>query len=407
MDPLRTLLPDLRTQALQAFEKAGWPTRRTEDWRYTRVDRIVEADLRPAPAERRPAAVSGLAVPPEWGRLVLVNGWYAPELSAAPAADVVRPLDGPVEHLGQLAGIEGHPFVALNTAWARSGLVVRVPRGVRLAAPLYVLHVAHAAEGEALAGYPRVLVVAEPGSEVHVVEHFVGDRPDAAETLTNAVTEVLVGDGAGVRYTRLQTEHPGAYHVGRVEVRLGRDARFRSHDVALGGRLARCELRVTFDGPGAEADLAGLFAAGEGQHQDAFTAIDHAVPHCRSNTLYKGLATAGRGVFTGSVRVGVGARGTRAEQHNPNLLLDTEAHIDTRPQLEINNDDVKCSHGATIGRLDADQLFALRSRGIDLSAARRMLTLAFAGEVVDGLPHEALIEPVRRTLDEKCPSSRP
>jgi Fe-S cluster assembly protein SufD len=220
---------------------------------------------------------------------------------------------------------------------------------------------------------------------VQVVEHHTGD----GEGLTNAVTEIVCEPGASVHHVLVQDQAPTAFHIGRVAVRQARESRFLSHNLAFGAALSRTDLRVTLDGEGAECTLEGAFAVGGTQHVDCDTFVDHAKPHATSRELYKGVLNGkAHGVFTGRVLVRPGAVKTSAQQTNPNLLLSKSAHVDTRPQLEIHNDDVKCTHGATIGRLDPDSLFFLRARGIDFVEARRLLVAAFGGEIAErvGVP---------------------
>lgn len=386
---------ETRARALERFRALGFPTRKDERWKYTNVDPIARTRFArglPAHAPTRPLAdrrLPGL----DAGCLAFVNGHFDAGASRAPGVPdgvIVAPLASAAvdhrarvePHLGRLADFDAHAFTALNTAYAVDGAVILVPPGVTVEAPIYLLFAADAPAGAPTAGHPRVLVVAGEGSAVRVVEHYVGagDGP----TLTNAVTEIAVGAGARVEHLKIQDEAAGGFHVARVAVRQGRDSRFESRNLAFGARLARTDIEVTLDGEGAECRLDGLFAVEGEQHVDNETWVDHAKPHATSAQLYKGIVGGrGHGVFTGRVRVREGAAHTNARQSNPNLLLSTKAHVDTRPQLEINNNDVKCTHGATIGRLDPDALFYLRARGVGEEEARRMLTVGFAGEIID------------------------
>lgn len=387
-------LSDRRTEALAQFHAAGLPTRKTEDWKYTPIRALTKqrfvpgARLNTATAKsltidgaRVAQAINGLPVSdPTLSTLDLGNGAFLAPLSSL--TDAQRALVTP--HLATLAETEAQPFAALNTALVQDGFALHLPKGVQLDAPVLIEWITAGTDALAM---PRLIVIAEANSKATIIEHFTGD----AATLTNAVTEVVVGQGAQIDHATLQAEDLAAFHIGRVQADVARDARFSHGSLNLGARLARREIRVTLSGRGSETQIHGLFAGHGEQHLDQHIHVDHLADHATSNQRFRGiLADKARGVFTGRVVVPKGVRNSTAEQQNPNLLLSDTAHIDTRPQLEIYNNDVIASHGATVGRLDADAIFYLESRGIPEDQARKLLTAAFATDVLEAQPNEAL-----------------
>jgi len=404
-------LAALRRRALDRFLDLKFPTVRDEEWKYTRLDPITstrfamaarKANGIPSQKQTLNIAMFGEA---ECTHLVFVNGRYVPELSLLRAdADGVRvgslaeSLEreaGRVEpHLGRHASPDDQAFVALNTAFLRDGAFIHVPRRKVLREPIHLLFVT-APNGDAPSvSHPRSLIVVEEGSQAAIVENYYSLA--GGVYFTNAVTEVVAGPGCVVDHCRLQRESEGAYHVSTLQTHLDRSARFTSHNVTLGGALVRNDVNSVLDGEGAECVLNGLYLATGRQHIDNHTVIDHAKPHCSSREFYKGvLGGASHGVFNGKILVRRDAQKTDAKQTNKNLLLSEEALVDTKPQLEIHADDVKCTHGATIGQLDDDALFYLRSRGIGEEKARSVLVHAFASDVVERIP----VEPVRMGLE--------
>jgi Fe-S cluster assembly protein SufD len=392
-----------RRDAIAAFAARGLPTTRDEEWRYTNLAPLTALSFTPAPARTLDrSALEELATPLFACSLyAFANGHAVPGLSAAPGlpggarcdslaallSDGASAVEARLDHY---VDIKAHPFAALNAAFAQDGAVVRVPRGVACEQPLHLVFASVAGDPPPVV-HPRVVIIAEAGSRVTVVQDHVSVGETAG--FTNAVTEVHVGAGAHVDLVLLQREHEAHVHVSNLQVRQERDSVFTSHTLSLGGRLVRNDAGVLLADRGAECSLDGLFAAGGNCVVDNHTEVDHAHPHCTSHELYKGvLGGAARGVFRGRVIVRPDAQKTVATQSNPNLLMGAKAEIDTKPQLEIYADDVKCSHGATIGRLDEKALFYLRSRAIDEERARDMLTRGFALEVLEGLPTPALRE---------------
>jgi Fe-S cluster assembly protein SufD len=407
-------LAELREAAYQRFAERGYPTTREEAWRFTSVAPIARTRFaRPAPGTRLGSSEAlrlslGGAVPGP--RAVFVNGRFAPELSALDGAATVTSLADAIaadaQPLAPLLGRVAAPagaFADLNAAFAEDGALVRIPAGRRLEAPLHLLYVSvPPGDGAPTVSHPRTLVVAGRGSEATLVEKFGG--PDGRAYFTNAVTEVVLEDGAGLAHYRIQREGRAAFHVATLAVRQGRDSRYAGLRVALGAALARADVAVRLLGEGAECRLDGLFLADGEQHTDSHTAIDHAVPRTASRELYKGVVgDRARGVFHGTVLVRPGAQKTDAHQANYNLLLSREALVHSTPALEIRADDVKCKHGSTTGQLDATALFYLRSRGIGEAAARGLLTFAFASELVSRIRVPALRFAVLALLEARLP----
>jgi Fe-S cluster assembly protein SufD len=377
----RPAIARLRSSALASFEQAGFPGPRNEDWKFTSVTPITRtafqlttSDNLPIPNATLPAGVIVCSL--------------AEALQRHP--DLVEP------HLGRIAGYQHQAFTALNTAFWREGAFLYVPAGVVVEQPLLLSAVAEASTQQPTLWYRRVLIVLGRASQARVVESFTGSE---ALYMTNAVTEVVLDEGANLDHYRVQEESLQAYHFSCLQVEQARDSRFSTHYVGLGGSLVRNEVRVRFQGSNAEATVNGVYLATGTQHHDTHTVIDHAVPHCSSHELYKGiLDDRAKGVFNGKIFVRKDAQKTDAKQTNQTLLLSDEATIDTKPQLEIFADDVKCTHGATVGQLDERQLFYLRSRGIGLAQARALLTFAFANDIIGRIQVESLRDRLERAL---------
>lgn len=383
-------LSTLRREAFARLSARGFPTTRDEAWRFTNVARIVRTPFQLAPGHTgspHPGPLPGR----DGMRIVFVNGRYAPELSQLSGPFAFRNLpeallEAPqalLPHLGKRATFETSAFTALNTAFLEDGAFVRVPRGAVAQEPLHLVFVAEPEGDRPTVSHPRVLIVAEANSQAKVIETYIGsDRPEFASTLTNAVTEIVCGEAAVVEHYKLQRESGSAFHVHTIASALARGSRFDSHNFCLGAALARTDINVLFEAEGGECTLNGLFVTSGAQHVDNHTLIDHAKPHCTSRELYKGILDGkSRGVFHGKIVVRPDAQKTDAIQTNKNLLLSREALVDSTPALEILADDVKCRHGSTIGQLDANSLFYLRSRGISEEDARALLTYGFAADL--------------------------
>ncbi|MFQ5851119.1 MAG: Fe-S cluster assembly protein SufD [Candidatus Binatia bacterium] len=398
----------IRKAAISRFAELGFPTTRHEEWKYTNVTPITEIPFKPAGYELNEITSETIARV-SFGELagnqiVFINGRYSPELSSlgrlpenAKAGSLAMALEsdaGWVEtHLARYASYRDHAFVALNTALMRDGAIVYVPRDKVIEEPIHLLFIS-TAQGEATVSYPRNLIVMGNDSQATIVESYIGLKNEVY--FTNAVTEIIVGENAVIEHCKLQRESMQAFHVAVLQVHQDRSSNFSSHSIAMGGALVRNEINSVLDGEGGECTLNGLYTITGQQHVDNHTRIDHVKRHCTSRELYKGvLAGKARGVFSGKVYVHRDAQKTDARQTNKNLLLSEDALIDTKPQLEIYNNDVRCTHGSTIGQLDQDGIFYLRSRGIGLETARSLLTCAFASEVIS----QIRIEPIRLGLE--------
>jgi Fe-S cluster assembly protein SufD len=403
----RGWLDPLRKEAMERFLALGFPTTRDEDWRYTNVAPLARASFRPVPVgapARIPADLSAWTLgEEECCQLVFVNGRISERLSSlkalpqgvrfmnlAEALESERELVEP--HLARQASFGKHAFTALNTAFFSEGAFIGVPPRTAVKSLVHVLFISTSGP-ERWVTHPRTLLLAGAGSEITLVESYAGNDGTG---FTNAVTEIVAGAGTVVNHYRLQRESDEQSHVSTVAILQEKDSSVASHSVSLGGGLVRNDVRAILDGEGASCILNGLYVTRGRQHVDNHTTIDHAKPHCTSRELYKGiLDDRSTGVFNGRVIVRPDAQKTSAMQTNRNLLLSEEALVNTKPQLEIYADDVKCTHGATIGQLEDDTLFYLRSRGIGEDAARTMLTHAFASELIRAI----LITPVQCQLD--------
>ena len=398
----------LREGAFGRFEELGFPTTDDEDWKYTNVATLARRAFQPAAPDAagpEPAAVAPF-VSEEARRssLVFVDGTFSPSLSsleALPQGLVAEDLGAALagehgevlwEHLGRLLGEGGDAFTALNTAFVGGGAFLRVPAGLAVETPVQLLFLNTRGGG---AAFPRVLVVAERDSRLDLIETYasLGDE----EYFTGAVVEVFVGEGARVTHYKVQDEGGRAFHVASTCAEVSRAGAYELTTVTLGAQLSRHGIEAILGGEGAECRVDGLYIVGTGQHADTHSLIDHREPHCASRQNYKGILDGkSRAVFNGRVYVHEGARQTDAQQSNKNLLLSADARVDTKPQLEIYNDDVKCAHGATVGQLDEEELFYLLSRGLHPDLARNLLTYGFAEEVIKGIRYES----IRAQLDE-------
>ncbi|MGB4781421.1 Fe-S cluster assembly protein SufD [Candidatus Methylomirabilis sp.] len=415
----------IRKAAFGRFVELGFPTTRLEDWKYTNVAPIVKTSFtrdgrawRTLPVEPlEPFTLEEVAC----AQLVFVNGHYSSDLSSleklpegvtvSSLAVVLASTPASVEaHLAQHAGYHNQAFVALNTAFMEDGAFVSIPKDTIVDAPIHLLFISSArlgppvpagfkrgandGGGSAPVAYPRNLIVVGSHSQARIIESYVGLEHDVY--LTNVVTEIVGGENAVIDYYKVQQESEEAFHVATVQAQLGHSSTFSSHAIDLGGALVRNDLNVVLDGEGAECTLNGLYMVTGRQHVDNHTRIDHAQPHCSSRELYKGILDGkSRGVFSGKIVVHKAAQKTDAKQANKNLLLSEDAVIDSKPQLEIFNNDVKCTHGTTIGQHDQEAMFYLRSRGVDLAAAGSLLTYAFASEMLGRIK----VGPVRARLE--------
>lgn len=402
-------LSALREAGFARFSELGFPTLRQEDWRFTNVAPIAKLPFKPAlepadsPLTAADLAAFALADVPG-PRLVFLDGHYAAGLSLVPTpqagiwiGSLARALAEDLEvlkHLGGQVRSGDDAFAALNTAFLQDGGVVWLAPGTAVAEPIQLLFVSTGREPGATS-HPRTLIVAEKGSRATVIETYVSlaDVP----TLTNAATEFVLGEQSVVEHIKFQDESTESFHIAALHSQLGAGAGFFSHSIVTGARLSRNNIRTTLDGEGIECVLNGVYLTNGEQLADHHMVVDHARPRCASHEYFNGiLAGKSRGVFHGRILVRPGAQKTDAKQTSKNLLLSDDASADAKPQLEIYADDVKCTHGATIGQLNDESVYYLRSRGIGLDTARRMLIHAFAGEIIDRVRHDA----ARARLDE-------
>jgi Fe-S cluster assembly protein SufD len=402
-------LAKLRRSAIERFSELGFPTTRHEDWKYTNVEPIALLDFNLAKQNGAEVETKDLLAlsfaDGAQNRLVFVNGIYSAEHSSTtnlPAgtrveslAELLRRDDGLVAPwLAHYAGFYDRSFVALNTAFMEDGAAVFIAKGCRLAEPIHIVFVSTGA-AQPVVLHPRNLIVCGERSEVKIVESYAGLGQGVY--FTNPVTEIAAAAESVIDHYRLQREGDGAFHVGTIAAHLERGTSLMSHHVTLGGALVRNDVCAILDGEGSECNLNGLYLTEGDQHIDNHTEIDHAQPRASSRELYKGILRGrARGVFNGKILVRKAAQKSDARQTNKNLLLSKDAAVNSKPQLEIYADDVKCSHGSTIGQLDRDALFYLRSRGIGAEDSRRLLSYGFAAEILNRVKVPSL----RARLDE-------
>ena len=420
-------LDELRKKGIARFEALGFPTTKNEDWHFTSVAPIAERSFRLADRETRKQratdrregsrrssdAANVLGVTPadverfgfgqqDWHRLVFVNGVFDESLSSTSGISAgvrVDNLKSVIEsgapaierHLGKIASFEQHAFTALNTAFISEGAFIELANDAVLNRPIHLVFVSG---GESVS-HPRNLIVAGRHSRATIIESYVSVR--SSSYFTNTVTEIAVGEGAHIDHYKLQRESESAFHVGTVQAREARDSRLHSFSFAVGGELARTNIYTSLAGDAATCTLNGLYLTDGSQHIDNQTSIEHIAPNCPSHEVYKGVLDGrSHGVFNGKVYVHPEAQKTDGKQSNNNLLLSPNARVDTKPQLEIFADDVKCTHGATVGRLDELAMFYLNSRGIGAETARTLLTYAFAADVLETIE----LEPLKKELEK-------
>jgi Fe-S cluster assembly protein SufD len=400
-------LAPIRDKAGARAQVLNFPTAKQDDWRLTDLSPLFQHDFHPVDsyASLTLADIDASLIPGSI-RLVFVDGCYASSLSdLKPAGDGVTVSslvecsgDANVEaNFARHADFDQDTFAALNTRFFEDGAFVHVAG--ETAVPIHILNVATKRETPS-AIYPRCLVVMDANSRATVIEDYTGLNDGI--NFSNAVTEVVLGEAAQLQHVRVQREEKSAFHIGHCSVDAASGSVYTSTALAFGARVSRHDLHVTLRGEGAEATLNGLALIGGRQIADTHTRIDHASPHCTSHQLHKCIADgAAHAIFSGKIMVREGASGTDSAQSSRNLLLSGKAHIDTQPQLEIFNDDVSCKHGATIGQIDADALFFLKSRGFSEERARNLLTHAFAAEIIDKIPLPSLVESLERTILER------
>ena len=405
-------LQSLRAKGMARFEALGFPTMKNEDWHFTSVAPIAERIFRAAMTSKTGVSSEGSTAgmvagadlkrftfdQPTWHTLVFVNGEFSEDLSSyagvgnkirvSSLAKAIRSGVGrPERHLGKIAGFDNHAFTALNTAFIRDGAFIELQADAVIDAPIHLIFVSEG-RGESIS-HPRNLIVAARNSRASIIESYICVRD--TPYFTNAVTEISLGEGARLDHYKLQRESEKSFHVGTTQIRQARDSQLHSFSFAVGGLLARTNIYTCLEGDVATCTLNGLYLADGVQHIDNQTSIEHIAANCPSHEVYKGVLDGrSHGVFNGKVYVHPEAQKTDGKQSNNNLLLSPTARVDTKPQLEIFADDVKCTHGATVGRLDEMAMFYLNSRGIGPETARTLLTYAFAADVLETIELEAM-----------------
>ncbi|MEH6579999.1 MAG: Fe-S cluster assembly protein SufD [Amphritea sp.] len=415
-------LSAFRQQAQQDFAAQGLPTTRLETWKYTSVKALTETafSIAPPPAKYERAETQSpqneLALSLPHYRLTFIAGHFhagLSQLEPLPGNAKLIPLRQALEqehtqiqaHLGRIAQHHNHPFAALNSLWLEDGVLLYLPADCQLDKPIHCLFY-NPAGVKPQACYPRLLIVLEPGAQAQLIEEYLGasqqeqenyaslqEQKNIAPQFTDSLTEIVLARGAQLQHCKLLRENTQGHHIGGIHVKQAENSHFYSMSVSLGGGLCRNDIQVSLAGEGAQAQLDGLYILTGRQHLDNHLRVDHLQPGCSSEVFYKGIINGrARGVFNGMAIVHPGAQQSDARQVNKNLMLSTKAEMDTKPELQIEADDVKCSHGATVGQLDNEALFYLCSRGLDQDTARALLTSAFAHDVLNRVPPGPLRE---------------
>lgn len=395
-------LNQLRSNAVNRVNALSLPTKNDEEWRFTDISPLTKVSFQPVrvASPLQSSDVEHFYLTETVTRLVFIDGIYAPHLStqiaetsknsgvvvSSLAAASSEDLAAIESHLGYHTELQDNIFAALNTAFLHEGALIIVPRNISVETPVHLLFIATQKE---VSSHPRCLLIAEPGSTVTVIEDYVTLQEETY--VTNTVAEFVLADSAHVNHVRIQRDSKEAFHMANCSVSLARESRYQSVSVALGARISRYNLNVLLQGEGAECTADGLALISNRQLADTHACIDHIKPHCTSHQLHKCIIDdAAHAVFNGKIIVRPGAQLTNSTQSNRNLLLTSKARIDTKPQLEIFADDVKCAHGATVGQLDNEEIFYLKSRGLSEVTARNLLTYAFGAEVIERIPIASL-----------------
>lgn len=396
----------LRKEAIAKFAELDFPDLHQEDWRFTDISPILKYDFSyprkealPLKSEISRFMFDGM----DSHIMIFVNGFYSSELSTLltlPSGVIIASLAAAMKrndaetqmYISKRSSLDSNVFATLNTAFTADGAYIYLPENVVMEKPIHLVFISHS-DGKTIS-QPRNLIIAGKNSQAKIIEHYVGTRDEVY--FTNAVTEIYVGENSSIESVKIQSENMNAYHVSTTEVLLGSNSNYESQAVSLGASIYRHDLNVTLKGEGGNATLEGLYLTSDSQLSDTHSLIDHAAPHCTSHERYKGILDgASRGVFNGKILVRKGAQQTNSYQENRNIILSNEAKVDTKPQLEIFADDVKCSHGATVGQLDKESIFYLRSRGIGEEQAKLILIYAFANDVLKNIK----IEEIRNSLE--------
>jgi Fe-S cluster assembly protein SufD len=410
-------LHTLRQEGFARFSETGFPTRHDEDWRFTNVSPIANTPFVLAPEAGVSASDLDLFRTSDFAcQLVFVNGRFAPGLSRVPALDKVKVAsltqtlasepESLQAHLGHYLNYQRDAFAALNTAFFEDGAYVSVPRGAVVDQPIYVLYVS-VSGAQPVIEHPRNLIVLGENSQATIVEDYVSlENGGSAPSFSNTATELVAGDNAVVAHYMIVRPAADVFNVSTLRIQQGRSSNVATHSLLLSGALVRNNVHPVLAGEGAECLINGLFMANGRQHMDNYMLVEHASPHCNSRQFYNGVLNGqAHGVFHGRIIVHKDAQKTDAKQTNRNLLLSDDAQIDTKPQLEIYADDVKCTHGATIGQVEENALFYLRSRGLDEASAKHLLLLAFANECLDRMNSEQVRHHLERLVNEWLPET--
>lgn len=403
-------LDSLRQSAAEQFAANGLPTVREEEWRYTDIRKLKRQQF--SLTTDVPDVSSALATLPDYGlpRIIVINGYFVSSTAlpkGVTAKSLAKQLQEKPESLqGQLGTIAPqtmHSFTALNTAYCFDGVLLEIADNAIIEQPIEIVHLI---ANTGVVAHPRNLIIAGKLSNVEIIERSIAVNTNDCY-LNNSVTEIIAHDGAQLEHYKIQQDSPVAFHMGGVFINQGRNAKVINHNIALGGALVRNDIHLTLLGTGGHGGMNGLVVGHGKQHVHNHTEVDHRVPHCTSDEYYKNvLDDDARAIFRGRIIVAQDAQKTNAEQQNNNLLLSDNAEANCKPQLEIYADDVQCSHGATVGQLDAKSLFYLQSRGISAKDARRLLTFAFVNELLDRVGYEPLrSELTQRFLGELLPDT--
>lgn len=396
----------LRNQAIDRVSTQKLPAKRDEEWRFTDISPLARLSYQPSQAECRLQAhgIEHLCLKEAENRLVFVDGYYSPELSriadhtalvAGNLPDFLSTHSAILEsHLGQYAQYEHNVFAALNTAFLRDAALIIVPKNTTINEPIHLLFIAAQSE---VTSYPRCLLVAETGSQVTIIEDYVSLQK--ATYITNSVTEISLAANAHVQHIRVQRENTQAFHLANCAVSLARASNYQSISVSLGSRISRYNLDVHLTDEAAECVIDGLTLISDHQLADTHTCIDHIKPNGTSHQQHKCIVDgSAHAVFNGKIMVRPHAQRTNSSQSSRNLLLSSTAQVDTKPQLEIFADDVKCAHGATVGQLEQEEIFYLESRGLSEAAARNLLTYAFGAEIIRRIPVTSLRQQLEQAV---------
>jgi Fe-S cluster assembly protein SufD len=400
-------LHGIRKKAFARFSELGFPSPQEEEWRFTNISKIASThfglpDAKSAVARHAPITFAE----PHHSQLVFVNGFFAQALSSIRSdarADHISSVyrRDPEFVTAHLNTASHNTFKILNTAFVHDGAFIVIPDDVVLDEPIHLIHIG----GDSLATHPRNLLIIGDNAEAKIIESYLGS-PDE-QYFNNPVTDIKVGENAHLSHVKLQRESARAFHIAVQEVSCGRNSTFVSHSISLGGAIVRNDIHAVLDGAGAECTLDGLYLGTGTQHIDNHTVIEHAKAHCHSHELYKGILDGeARAVFSGKIHVHRDAQKTDAIQSNRNLLLSNKATVNTKPQLEIFADDVRCTHGSTVGQIDEDGIFYLRSRGISQSSARNMMINAFASDILERMPIRAARRAVEGELRQRLKNGR-